>query len=89
MVGTHLSILVKEKEMSTKISVPYETVNLARPPPPTPYRGRICMELLKQAERDVLSWKSFYALPLSLVLEAQKLAVSIDDICINALKQKI
>jgi hypothetical protein len=47
------------------------------------------MEQLTQAERDDLSRKRFYALPLSLVLEAQKLAVSIDDTCINALKQKI
>jgi hypothetical protein len=47
------------------------------------------MEQLKQAERDVLSRKRFYALPMSLVIEAQKIAVSIDDTCINALKQKI
>lgn len=47
------------------------------------------MEQQTQAERDALSRKRFYALPMSLVIEAQKLAVSIDDTCINALKQKI
>jgi hypothetical protein len=47
------------------------------------------MEQLMQEKRDALSRKRFYALPMSLVIEAQKMAVSIDDTCINALKQKI
>lgn len=47
------------------------------------------MEQLTQEERDTLSRKRFYAIPMSLVIEAQKMAVSIDDTCINALKQKI
>jgi hypothetical protein len=47
------------------------------------------MEQLTQAKRDALSRKRFYSLPMSLVIEAQKMAVSIDDTCINALKQKI
>jgi len=47
------------------------------------------MEQLTQAERDALSRKRFYALPMSLVIEAQKMAVSIDETCINALKQTI
>ena len=47
------------------------------------------MEQLTQAARDALSRKRFYAIPMSLVIEAQKMAVSIDDTCINALKQKI
>lgn len=47
------------------------------------------MEQLSQEERDILSRKRFYAIPMNLVIEAQKMAVSIDDTCINALKQKI
>jgi len=56
---------------------------------PTTYRGRTRMEPMSQEERDALSRKRFYALPMSLIIEAQKMAVSIDDTCINALKQKI
>jgi hypothetical protein len=47
------------------------------------------MEHLTQKERDELSRKRFYAIPLSLVIEAQKMAVSIDDTCIEALLRKI
>jgi hypothetical protein len=47
------------------------------------------MEQLTQEERDIRSRKRFYTLPMRLVIEAQKMAVSIDDACINALKQKI
>lgn len=47
------------------------------------------MDHLTQVERDELSRKRFYAIPMSLVIEAQKYAVSIDDTCIQALKHKI
>ena len=47
------------------------------------------MEHLTQDERDILSRKRFYAIPMDLVIEAQKLAVSIDDTCIEALRRKI
>ncbi len=47
------------------------------------------MDHLTQAERDELSRKRFYALPMSLIIEAQKYAVSIDETCIQALKYKI
>jgi hypothetical protein len=47
------------------------------------------MEHLTQEERDELSRKRFYAIPMSLVIDAQKMAVSIDDTCIKALLQKI
>jgi hypothetical protein len=44
---------------------------------------------LTQAERNELSRKRFYALPMRLIIEAQKYAVSIDETCIQALKHKI
>jgi hypothetical protein len=47
------------------------------------------MDYLTQAERDALSRKRFYAIPMSLVIEAQKYAVSIDETCIQAVKHKI
>jgi hypothetical protein len=47
------------------------------------------MEQLTQDERDAVSRKRFYAIPTHLVIEAQKMAVSIDDICIEALKHRI
>ena len=50
---------------------------------------RQIMDHLTQVERDELSRKRFYAIPMSLVIEAQKYAVSIDETCIQALKHKI
>jgi hypothetical protein len=47
------------------------------------------MEHLTQDERDELSRKRFYQIPMRLVIEAQKYAVSIDDTCIEALLNKI
>ncbi|MCW4041344.1 MAG: hypothetical protein NWE83_11420 [Candidatus Bathyarchaeota archaeon] len=47
------------------------------------------MDHLTQVERDESSRKRFYAIPMSLVIEAQKYAVSIDETCIQALKHKI
>ena len=44
---------------------------------------------LTQTERDESSRKRFYAIPMSLIIEAQKYAVSIDETCIQALKHKI
>jgi hypothetical protein len=47
------------------------------------------MDHLTQVERDELSRRRFYVIPMSLVIEAQKYAVSIDETCIQALKHKI